>query len=165
MYINFNDLPNDSRVWIYQTDRELSKEEIATIDLALIKFATQWEAHQHPLQASFQILHDRFIILAVDSAYHEPSGCSIDKSTAIIKEIAQAFNLNLFDRLTVAYWADSEVKTLNNKDIKQKIESGEFSPETLIFNNTVLTKGELAQNWQIPASKSWLSRYFSLVEV
>jgi hypothetical protein len=165
MYINFNDLPNNSRVWIYQADRALAKEEVAAIDLALIKFATQWEAHQHPLQASFQILHDRFIILAVDGAYHEPSGCSIDKSTAIIKEIAQAFSLNLFDRLTVAYWAGGEVKTLKNKEIKHKIENGEFSPETLIFNNTILTKGELAQNWQIPASKSWLSRYFSLAKV
>ncbi len=163
MYINFSDLPNSSRVWIYQADRLLGKEEVSSIELALTQFTTSWEAHQNALQASFQVLYNRFIILAVDGSYYEPSGCSIDKSTAIIKEIEQAFSIKLLDRLTVAYLADAEVKTLKMKELKQKIESGEFSPEIPIFNNTVLTKGELEQNWQIPAGKSWLSRYFSPV--
>ncbi|TAH18034.1 MAG: hypothetical protein EAZ08_12600 [Cytophagales bacterium] len=163
MYINFNELPNNSRVWIYQADRDLSKEECTSIDVALLQFTSAWEAHQHPLQASFQVLYHRFICLAVDGSYHEPSGCSIDKSVAIIRQIEQMFDLKLFDRLTVAYLENGNIKTLKNKDIRQKIASGEFSPETIIFNNIVQTKEELDRNWKIAASQSWLSKYFETV--
>jgi hypothetical protein len=160
MFIAFNQMPDDSRVWIYQADRQLEMSEVAMIDLALRQFTQHWEAHQHPLQASYQILYNRFIILAVDASYHEPSGCSIDKSVAIIKQIEQDFNLNLFDRLTIAYLDGTQVKAVKNKDLKEKIEKAEFLPETLIFNNTVQAKKDLSQHWQIPASQSWLARYF-----
>lgn len=160
MYINFNELPNHSRVWIYQADRDLSREECASIDTALVQFTSAWEAHQHPLQASCQVLYNRFICLAVNSNYYEPSGCSIDSSVAVIRQIEQTFGVKLFDRLTVAYLEEGNIKTLKTKDIRQKIASGEFSPETIIFDNTVQTKEGLAQNWKIEASRSWLSKYF-----
>lgn len=160
MFIEFNQMPEHSRIWIYQTDRQLDKSELAAIDLALRHFTQQWEAHQHPLQASYQILYNRFIILAVDASYYEPSGCSIDKSVAMIKQIEQEFALNLFDRLAIAYLENTRVITLKIKDLKEKLAQGEFSSQTIIFNNAVQSKGELSKNWQIPAGQSWLAKYF-----
>ncbi len=162
MYIDFNDLPKDSRLWIYQASSKLDKEQIVAIDLVMRQFTASWEAHQHPLQASYQVLYDRFVILAVNGAYHEPSGCSIDKSIALIKQIEQELNLQLFDRLMITYLDEGEVKSIKMKDLKEKIAQHEFSSETLIFNNTIQTKGEMEQHWKIPASQSWLSRYFSV---
>lgn len=160
MYINFNDLPDSSKVWIYQADRVLTSEECASINLALGQFTSSWEAHQHPLQASFQVLDSRFILLAVDGSYHEPSGCSIDKSVAIIRQIEQTFGLQLFDRLTIAYLENGDIKTLKSKDIKKRIENGDFSPETLIFNNSIQQKEQLGSHWKIAANQTWLAKYF-----
>jgi hypothetical protein len=160
MFIPFDQLPEQSRIWIYQADRPLEVSEIETIDFALRYFTQNWEAHQHPLQASYQILYHRFIILAVNQDHYPPSGCSIDKSVAVIRHIEQEFGLKLFDRLTVAYWENGQIKTTKNKELKDKIEKGEFLPETLVFNNTLQSKADLELHWQVPAHQTWLAKYF-----
>lgn len=160
MFIPFEQLPVHSRIWIYQSDRLLEASEIETIDFALRYFTQNWEAHQHPLQASYQILYQRFIILAVNQDHYEPSGCSIDKSVAVIRHIEQEFGLKLFDRLTIAYWENGQIKTLKSKELKEKIERGEFLSETLVFNNTVQSKKDLDAHWQVPAYQTWLAKYF-----
>jgi hypothetical protein len=162
MFANFNDLPNHSRVWIYQADRAFSVEESALVEQLLRQFVSQWEAHQHPLQASYQLLYQQFIILAVNTDFHEPSGCSIDTSVALIRQIEQHFGVKLFDRLTIAYWENNEVKTLKNKDLKARIAQGEFGIDSIIFDNTVQNKASLETQWQVPASKSWVAKYWAL---
>ena len=37
----------------------------------------------------------------VDEGFNEISGCGIDKSVKLVKEIEQATDLNLFDRLKI----------------------------------------------------------------
>lgn len=160
MFVNFNDLPNDSRVWIYQADRVFSVEEATWIDQLLRQFTSQWEAHQHPLQASYQLLYQRFVILAVNASYHEPSGCSIDTSVAVIRQIEQHLGVKLFDRLVLAYWENGTVKTLKSKDLKQKILQAEFDPNTIIFDNTIQDKAGLESLWQVPAKASWVAKYY-----
>jgi hypothetical protein len=162
MYVDFDNLSNDSRLWIYQASNDLNKAQIIAIEAIMRQFTENWEAHQHPLQASYQILFDRFIILAVNGTYHEPSGCSIDKSVAVIKQIEQEVGVQLFDRLNIAYLEGDKVKSINMKELKEKIAENEFSPETFIFNNAIQTKGEMERNWKIQACQSWLSRYFSI---
>jgi hypothetical protein len=164
MFANFNDLPNRSRVWIYQADRVFSVEESALVEQLLRQFVSKWEAHQHPLQASYQLRYQRFIILAVNADFYQPSGCSIDTSVALIRQIEQNFGIKLFDRLTLAYWDNDEVKTLKNKDLKARIAQGEFSMDTLIFDNTIQDKAGLETQWQIPASKSWVAKYEAVLQ-
>lgn len=161
MFLDFNDLPTHSRVWVYQADRAFSVEEAVLIEQLLRQFTSQWEAHQQPLQASYQLRYQRFIILAVNAEYYEPSGCSIDKSVALIRQIEQNFKVNLFDRLTLAYWENSEVKTLKSKDLKIKIAQGLFSSDTIIFDNTIQNKSGLESKWQVPASESWVAKYWA----
>ncbi|MCU0392235.1 MAG: hypothetical protein MUE81_14045 [Thermoflexibacter sp.] len=160
MFVAFDQLPNHTRIWIYQSDRLLTSVEVAKIDLALRNFTQHWEAHQTPLQSSYQILYNRFIILAVNEDYHQASGCSIDKSVAVVRQIEQEFAIKLFDRLTLAYWENGEVKTIKNKELKEKIGNGEFLPTTLVFNNIVQTKGEMLKNWQVPILETYLAKYF-----
>ena len=162
MFVNFNDLPNNSRVWIYQAEREFSTEEAALVEQLLRQFVSQWEAHQHPLQASYQLRYQRFIILCVNPDFYTPSGCSIDTSVALIRQIEQHFGVKLFDRLTLAFWENNEVKTLKSKDLKAKIAQGEFGVDTIIFDNTVQDKASLDASWQVPASKSWVAKYWTV---
>ena len=164
MFVDFKDLPNHSRVWIYQADRTFSVEEAALVEQLLRKFVSQWEAHQHPLQASYLLRYQRFIVLAVNPDFHEPSGCSIDNSVALIRQIEQHFGVKLFDRLTLAFWENNEVKTLKSKDLKAKIAQGEFGIDTVIFDNTVQNKVGLETQWQVSASKSWVAKYWSVAQ-
>src|ERR1700759_2190076 len=93
----------NSRVWIYQSDKELTDSEVALLQSQLDNFTTGWTAHNNQLKAKAEIRYNRFIILVVDESQAGASGCSIDKSVRFMKDIEQEFGINLFDRFNLAY--------------------------------------------------------------
>jgi hypothetical protein len=161
MYIPFDLLPVQSRIWIYQSERpfQLSEENILAAQLK--DFCEKWEAHQQPLQASFQILHNRFIVLAVNEVFNQASGCSIDKSARLIQEFEQILQQSLTNRtLVVIENSQKELKTIALKDIPQSVADGTLTPDSLIFNNLVQNIEEFRNNWKTTAKNTWLNRYF-----
>src|ERR1700712_1888920 len=98
-----------SRVWIYQSDKQLSDENVSALQQQLDSFTTGWTAHNSQLKAKAEIRYNRFIILIVDESQAGASGCSIDKSVNYMKQIEQQFNINLFDRFNLAYRSGSEI--------------------------------------------------------
>ena len=49
MLVDFNSLPDDSRVWIYQCNRSFNSIESELITSKVIDFISNWEAHGKPL--------------------------------------------------------------------------------------------------------------------
>ena len=156
MYIPFESLPLHSRVWIYQSGKKFTPADIDTISKALVSFTQSWSVHGQPMDASFDIRHDHFIILAVND---QASGCSIDSSVRTIKEIGSAIGADLFDRTQVAFLVKEEVVLLKLAELKQKFEEGVWHEQTPTFNNLVDTKAALADSWVVAAGTTWLKRY------
>ena len=90
-------IPPDSKVWVYQSNRKLTDSEVETISNSGLAFIEQWAAHGASLKASFDVLYNRFIILSVDEKQAMASGCSIDSSIRFIKEIEKLLNINFND--------------------------------------------------------------------
>jgi len=109
-----------------------------------------------------EVIHHQFIVLSVDEQVAGASGCSIDKSVALMKEIEQQFNINLFDRFRIAYKLNHEIKSCSREDFEKMIEIGEVKEDTLVFNNLIQTRKELENNWEIPLKKSWHARVFNI---
>ncbi len=160
MHIPFDQLPEHSRLWIYQAARELNESEVSKAETLLKGFTEQWAAHGQGLKASYQILHQRFLILGVDQQHHEPSGCSIDSSVAVIRELEQAFGTSFFERTLIPFRINGQVEVVPMSQIKEKVAQGELSPETPTFNHLVANKAAWEQGWEVPAKDTWLSRYF-----
>jgi len=160
MYIPFEQMPEHARVWIYQSDRQLSTTEVSEISAMLKGFTDNWVAHGKNLKASFQLPYNQFIIIAADQEFHQPTGCSIDASVAIIRQIEQQFGISLFDRMSIAFKQEEAVKTVKMNEIKKLAGVGTLSNESITFNNLVENVGQLATNWELPAKETWLSRYF-----
>jgi len=156
------EISEKSRVWIYQADRAFNAAEEARIAQMMNDFTSQWAAHGHKLAAYSEIRYQRFIILMVDEQQAGATGCSIDKSVQLMKEIEQEFNVNLFDRFNIAYKKDGKVLSCGRTEFEQMIEDGEINGDLIVFNNLVQTKQELDTNWEIPVSKSWHARIFSV---
>lgn len=159
MFVPFESIPSTSRVWIFQSGRKLSQEEKTIISGQLKLFTEEWAAHGQPLMASFDIPYDRFIILAADEGFNAPSGCSIDASIRVIKEIENQLQLDLFNREQVAFKKDDEVLVIPLQNLRQKYREGSWNEKTLTFNNLVNVKGRLGEEWIIPAGNTWLKRY------
>ena len=79
--------PDHARVWVYQSNRPFSQEEIEGLNQQLGHFARQWVSHNQLLKASAQVVHDRFIVLMVDEGQVGAGGCSIDRSVAFLKSL------------------------------------------------------------------------------
>lgn len=164
MYVPFDELEDSARVWIYQSGRRFTESEKNTISETLSAFTHQWVAHGNPLKTSFMIFHDQFIVLAADENFEQASGCSIDGAIRTIQEIDKKFNLDLFNRTKVAFFKE-EILVVNQTDLLKSLEQGAWKQDTLMFNNVLNTKGELATKWILPANQSWLKRYLTKIAV
>lgn len=168
MYIDFDKIPQNARIWVYQANRQLADNEIVKIEIYLKSTVNQWAAHGASLLASAKVLHHRFVIIALDQAMNEASGCSIDASTHWFKELGETLNIDFFDR-SQAYIDGNEIKTFSVFQSKKAVESGQISPDTIIFNNISLANlSDLSNKWQIKAIDApTLKRFFkqNLVEM
>src|SRR5690606_26810880 len=113
------------RIWIYQANRELTAADKAKILDKLELFTADWTAHGRPLAAKAEVRYDRFIILMVDDAIAPPTGCSIDKSVYLLKEIERETGLSLFDRLQIAYRKDGQIVAAPRNEFERLIATGE----------------------------------------
>lgn len=160
MNVSFIDLGPESRIWIYQSSRKLSPEEQQFITEKTGVFLTEWTAHGNELQAGMNIFYDRFIVIGVNEAANEASGCSIDKSVHFMRMLGEALNLNLLDRSVIAIRQNIDIELINFTEIKQLISQGRISADSRVFNHAITTKEELDAQWEQPITESWLKRYF-----
>ncbi len=156
MFVPYSEIANSSRVWVYQSDKSLSDKEIVLIQQKLLTFCNDWKAHQVHLKSSYKVLYNRFIILLVDEQQQNASGCSIDSSVKVIKEIETEFGINLFNRTQIAFEREGEIITLSIPEFKKVVQA-----DTVVFNNLVRTKAELEENWETSASNSWHAKFLA----
>lgn len=153
---DYNQLPASSRVWIYQSNQAFSEGQTQEIQQNLEQFVAQWQSHGAPVKAWAGIRYNRFVIFVVDEDHEAPSGCSIDSSVAIIKEIEQKMNVNMFDRLNFAYKTDANtVESADREDFAALYNANKINDTTTVFNNLVTTKADLESKWEISLGTSW----------
>ena len=161
MYVDFDTMHENSRIWIYQSNRELMPEELEQVESSLKDFVEEWTRHGDSLKASFAIRYGHFIILAVDESFNQVSGCSIDASTHLFKSLEKQFGIDLLNKLNTAFRIGEHINIVSLQDFKKYVEENKIAQDTVVFNNLVQTKGELEEKWEVPARKSWHKRYFS----
>lgn len=156
------DISENSRLWIYQSTRALTPVEQEQIQRRLNDFTAQWQAHGHQLTALAEIRYHRFIILMVDEARAGATGCSIDKSVNLMKELEDEFGISLFDRFDIAYRDGEDITSCGREEFEKLIAEGRINDDTIVFNNLVPTLKELNSKWEVPMKDSWHAQVFAL---
>jgi len=154
-------ISENSRVWVYQSDRPFTIEEEQAIQKILNDFTTEWQAHGHALAALAEIYYHQFIVLSVDEQIAGATGCSIDKSVHLMKELESNFNINLFDRFRMAYRQGEGIINCSREEFEERIKKGIVDGQTLVFNNLISRRKELETSWNIPLAESWHAKVFS----
>ena len=160
MFVPFENLPEESRIWIYQSNRKFSDEEVAEIETGLLDFLNNWSAHGAGLEASYQIKYNRFIIIAVNQQVQAATGCSIDASVGFIQSLEKKYNVDLLDKMNVTFKNGEHVAHKTLIDFKRMSKEKAVTANTIVFNNLVNTIEEWKENWEVPAGESWHSRFF-----
>lgn len=159
MYIPFEELPDESRVWIYTGTRTFTQPEEKSVTELLESFCSNWVAHGDPLRTSFKIEQSQFIVMALDEDFANPSGCSIDSSVGILRQIQTATGIDFLNRSAIPFKINNRVELVPLSNLKARFGSGELKSDTHTFHTLAATKGEWETNKTIPAEKSWMAKY------
>ncbi|MEO5908215.1 MAG: hypothetical protein ABIR50_09650 [Ginsengibacter sp.] len=162
MNIHFQDtipgeFDNNSRVWVYQSNRAFTITEALRMEELLENFTKEWNSHGSAVKGYANLFFGQFIIIMADETHVKIGGCSTDSILRFIKNIQQDYNVQLLDRQMLAFIVKEKIHELPLAEVNFSIENNFITPETLYFNNTILTKKELLNNWIIPVKDSWLA--------
>ncbi|MFD2561895.1 ABC transporter ATPase [Aquimarina rubra] len=161
MLVDFNELPDTSRIWIYQANRSFTSEELEQIKERLDTFITQWTAHGADLKAGYDIKYKRFITIALDQDLNQATGCSIDASVRFIQKLESDYNVDLMDKMNVSYKQGEYVAYKSLTDFRKMAKNRSVSPNTIVFNNLVTNIAEYKTDWEVPAKESWHNRFLN----
>lgn len=159
MFVNFEELPDDARIWIYQSNRPFTKDELDELKVRLADFLEEWTAHGTSLKASFQLPYGRFLVIGLDQSQAEASGCSIDASVHFIQELQKRYDVDLLDRMNVTFKQGEHLAYKDLKEFKKLVKNKGVSRNTIVFNNLVNTKSEYEDHWEVPLEDSWHARF------
>ena len=163
MNLNFQELipqglNNNSRVWVYQSNRAFALNEALQVEELLANFILTWKSHGTPVLGYAKVFFRQFIIFMADETASGVSGCSTDSSVRLVKNIEKDFEVDMFDRQLLAFVVNERIQMIPLMQVNNFLEDGLLTADTLYFNNTILTKKELIKNWIIPVKKSWLAK-------
>lgn len=159
MLVPFKELPENARVWIYQSNRAFNPEELETIASRTAEFLKDWTAHGASLKAGYLLPYNRFLVIGLDENEASASGCSIDTSVRFIQELQNRFQVDLLDKMNVTFKQGDYIQFKPLADFRKMAKDRAVNKETIVFNNLVNTKYEFDQFWEVPAKESWHNRF------
>ncbi len=149
------------KVWIYQADRFFTQPELQEAQSKLDSFIAEWTAHGSQLAGKAEIKYNLFIVLTVDEEIAQVTGCSIDKSVRILKQLEEELNIGLFNRTLISYRDNENNIQLVSREVFEALcKEGEVNADTIVFNNLAQTESEFNNKWEIPFKDSWHATVF-----
>ncbi len=152
------DFHPSSKVWVYQASRLFLMSEALEIEDMLNEFVNGWRSHGDVVKGYANLFFGQFIVLMADETQSGVSGCSTDSSVRLIKSIEERFNVDMFNRQSLAFFIKDKVQLIHLSQLKYAVENNFITPDTIYFNNVVLDKEALLTDWMIPVKDSWLAK-------
>jgi hypothetical protein len=156
MLVDFKLLSDSSKLWVFQSDKIIRPSNQKILINEISPFLTDWSSHGAEIKSSFEIRYDLFLIVSVDEEINSASGCSVDKLTNFIIHLSNEIGVDFFNRLNIAYKADSEKINLQSlSNFKTLISEGKIDKESIVFNNLIKTKKDYIGQWEVQLKNSW----------
>jgi len=159
--VDFDQLPENARVWIFSSQRTLSELEQRELLNSIDTFIEDWGSHDKPLTAGRTLRYERFLFVAVDQREIGPSGCSIDSLVRQIKVLGNKFGVDFIDRAQVIFRQGMVIKCVPRKEFSDLVVMGQINLETTVFDNSLTRLGDVrAGRWETRAADTWHARAF-----
>ncbi len=155
MLVDYSDLSEEAKVWIYPSSRKFYPQEIEELNREIKEFVETWN---DDFKASFQFLYNRFIIFSVDENA-KITNADIDKQVTFIFKLQNKYNVELLDKMNVCFKQGEYIQYKDVKAFKKLLKNKSVNEKTIVFDNLVQTKYELENFWEVPITESWYSRF------
>lgn len=151
-------LKDEAAVWVFGASRTLTPGESEQVTQSAKEFVRQWTSHRRALNASVEVLEERFLVVALDD---ESSGCAIDSLFDFVGQLERSLDAKLLDRSLVFYrGTDGGVHSVDRPSFREMAKRGEVTLDTEVFNPAVASGEEMRTSWNVPARDSWHKQYF-----
>ena len=158
MLVDFNTLSEESKVWIYPSNRKFYPQEIEGLKEKLKTFSEEWKSEDEDFKVSFELKYNRFIIFSVE-ANTPLSNVEIDKQVGYVLQLQQEYDVELLDKMNVCFKQGEYTQYKELKDFKKLIKNKAVTGKTIVFDNLVQTKYEFENYWEVPITESWYNRF------
>jgi hypothetical protein len=158
----FPQFPDDAKVWVYALARPLTDAERELVTTKLSSFITQWNSHGAPVHGAFEIVENRFVLIA---GYTDGGvgGCSTDSMVRVMKDLRQNSNIDGFDRTLVFFRdANQRVQAVKREEFQELVSAVQVGADTPVFDPTIQFVGDLRRGgFETTFSRSWHAGAFS----
>ena len=157
MLLDFNNLSQDSKCWIYITKNEISKSELENLEIELYKICENWMSHGRKIKSNYKVKNKHFIILFAEE--NDVSGCSIDSTNREIMRILNDLNIGLNPNSKIGIFKDEIILFYDKEEIIDLIGKNKFSLSDKMINTTIRNKSEYLSSWKLMLKDSWLKNF------
>src|SRR6476620_5228843 len=156
---SFEELPDDSRVWVFAADRTLDEQQSKQMRAEVDRFLPRWTAHGSPLTVGRDWRYGRFLTVAVDQSTAGASGCSIDGLFRTLKSLEPKLGASLVTSGLIFYCDEKgEIQSVDREQFAALGAEGKIGPTTRVFDPIVTTLGEWRARFELDLKDSWHSR-------
>lgn len=154
--VSFDSLPDESRVWVFGSDRALAGADAETMLAETDRFLASWAAHGTPLTCGRDWKEGRFLTIAADQSTAGASGCSIDGLFRTLNALGSRIGAGLVGSGRVFYRDQhGEIVGVAREEFSGRAASGVVNASTRVFDTTVQTLGEWRSRFERPVAESW----------
>lgn len=157
MVVDFQQLSDDAKVWIYPCSRKFYPQELAPIKEKITSFTTSWSESIEG-GVSFQLLHERFIVFGVEEDV-KITNKHLDEQVAFILKLQLEYEVELLDKMNVCFKQGEFIQYKDVKEFKKLLKNKSVNEKTIVFDNLVQTKYDLEHYWEVPITDSWYNRF------
>ena len=163
-YIQFNSLPDSSRLWIFAADRKIGDAEAEMLTREMQSFCNSWLAHNSPVTGSAMMMYDQFLLVAADESTF-PTGCSTDEMMRRVRMLGETYGVEFFGMPRVQYRENGSIHSMGRNDFSEIAKSGAVTTATKVFDNTLTSLKEFREGkWELAAKDAWHARAFDFVK-
>ena len=156
--LNFSDLPDSARIWIYGTGQSLTRNRVLELESHMARFVAAWHSHERPVIPAWQLVYGRFVVIGADEKAFGVSGCSIDSMVRNLKDFDRLTGSNLLGTGGQVFYRDASgaIRCVERLAFTDLARQGVVDEETVVFNNVISTVGEFrGGRWEVPMRESW----------
>ena len=123
--VPFERLPDDARLWVFASDRELSGDAEAAVLGTVDDFLAAWKAHGVPLVCARDWRDKRFLAIGVDVNAENASGCSIDGLFRALQQLERSIGSRLVGGGRVFYRTANGIETASRDQFVEQVKRGD----------------------------------------
>ncbi|KOY51674.1 hypothetical protein [Polaribacter dokdonensis] len=159
MFVDYSEISDDAKVWIYPSSRKFYNTEIEALESSIKSFVKNWQKEDENFKASYQFLYNRFIVLVVEYSETAISNAVIDASVSFILQLQETYKVELLDKMNVCFKQGEFVQYKELKDFKKLLKNKALTGKSIIFDNLVNNNYDFKNFWEMPIEDSWYNRF------